>query len=61
MKKVTADTLIQNGWHNSWIDGIRRWHHDRLMAHFKSLADAKKIYLEYQLPPPAVPPSERTD
>lgn len=48
--RVTADTLIQNGWFNSWIDGVRRWHHNNLPAHFKSLEEAKALYLKYQQP-----------
>lgn len=49
-ERVTADTLIHAGWYNSWIDGVRRWHHRTLPAHFKTLAEAKAIYLEYQIP-----------
>ena len=47
-ERVTAGTLRQSGWTNSWIDGVRRWHHKRLIAHFKSLDDAKAIYRECQ-------------
>lgn len=47
-RKLTAETLIQLGWKNSWIDGVRRWHHDRLPAHFKTLPEAKALCLKYQ-------------
>ncbi len=48
MPRVTADTLKQVGWYNSWIDGVRRWHHKNLPAHFKTLAEAKALYLKEQ-------------
>lgn len=54
--KITSETLLRNGWHNSWIGGKRRWHNDELhnkrlsegTIHFLSLKEAKELYTKYQ-------------
>lgn len=66
MQILTAQILTKAGWYNSWIDGVRRWHHKTLPtypgSHFKTLNEAKAIHCSCspnQTPPATSVPASK--